>query len=138
MRAHLIFKTILVATAVFCINFLGLAQTDDKNKNGATDVEKVKVPFMTKGLDLNKKEAEKFWPVYNKHQKRLKDNHSKKQKNDLNADEKMKLEEEQLKIKKEKLKDLKNVLPNEKVSKYYKLEEDFKKELLKKLKKNDN
>jgi len=129
MRAHLIFKTILMATAVFCINFSGFAQTDDK---------KVKVPFMTKGLDLDKKEAEKFWPVYNKHQKRLKDNHNKKQKNELSADEKMKLEEEQLKIKKEKLQDLKNVLPNEKVSKYYKLEEDFKKELLKKLKKNNN
>ena len=129
MRAHLIFKTILIATAVFCINFSGFAQND---------VEKVKVPFMTKGLDLDKKEAEKFWPVYNKHQKRLKENHSKKQKSDISADEKMKLEEEQLKIKKEKLKDLKTVLPNEKVSKYYKLEEDFKKELLKKLKKDSN
>jgi len=50
----------------------------------------------------------------------------------------MKLEEEQLKIKKEKLQDLKQVLPNDKVSKYYKLEEDFKKELLKKLKKNND
>jgi len=93
---------------------------------------------MTKGLDLDEKEAEKFWPVYNKHQKRLKDNHNRKQKSDLNADDKMKLEEEQLKIKKEKLQDLKDVLPNEKVSKYYKLEEDFKKELLKKLKKNND
>jgi len=93
---------------------------------------------MIKKVDLDKKEAEKFWPVYNKHQKRLKENHNKKQKNNMSADEKMKLEEEQLKIKKEKLQDLKKVLPNEKVSKYYKLEEDFKKELLKKLKKNNN
>lgn len=138
MRAHLIFKTLLIATAVFCITFSGFAQADDKNKKGATDVEKVKVPFMTKGLDLDEKEAEKFWPVYNKHQKRLKENHNKKQKDDMSADEKMKLEEEQLKIKKEKLQDLKKVLPNEKVSKYYKLEEDFKKELLKKLKKDRN
>ncbi len=138
MSVHLIFKTFLIAIAVFCINLSGFAQTDDNNKKkGATDVEKVKVGFITKGLNLDKQEAEKFWPVYNKHQKRLKDNHSKKQKSNMSADDKMKLEEEQLKIKKEKLKDLKTVLPNEKVSEYYKLEEDFKKELLKKLKNNN-
>jgi len=138
MRAQLIFKTILIATAVFCINFLGVAQNGNKQNKQQTNVDKAKIGYLTEGLDLETKEAEKFWPVHNKFQKRLKDNYDKKQKDDADADEKMRLEEETLKIKKDKLEELKKVLPKDKVSKYYKLEKDFKSELLKKLRKDKN
>lgn len=37
------------------------------------DVKSYKIAFITERLDLNSKEAQVFWPIYNKHNKRYED-----------------------------------------------------------------
>jgi len=137
MRAQLIFKTLLLVTVVFCINVANVVAAETIARQGTTQVDNLKVGFITKGLDLTTTDAEKFWPVYNKYEDLLRKNHDKKQKKDISADEKMQLEEEQLNIKKEKLKALKSVLPSGKISQLFKLEDEFKKMLIGKLKSNN-
>lgn len=63
-----IFKNIkmkfLVYLFLICFSFSLSAQENDDEK-----IKALKVAFFTKELDLSEKEAQKFWPVYNKHNK---------------------------------------------------------------------
>jgi len=59
-------KTLLIAILVFTFCLEAIAQ-----KGGKERIKAYKTAYITQELDLSIKEAEKFWPVYNKYDKKL-------------------------------------------------------------------
>lgn len=54
--------------------FLTVFNTLGQEKRGSREkIKALKVAFLTQELTLTSTEAEKFWPLYNKHQKKLND-----------------------------------------------------------------
>ncbi len=114
------------------------------------DIETLKIGFLTKRLDLTPEEAQKFWPVYNQYSYKLQDIRKKrredfrdtKQKFDELSDKEVEaavdneiaFRQKELDIQKEYHSKFKGVLPIKKVAKLYASEEQFKMELLNKLK----
>jgi Spy/CpxP family protein refolding chaperone len=66
-----------------------LAQKGGKSSYNKEKLESAKIAFITKRLDLTPKQAEKFWPLYNQHYKNKKELLK-------NADELMKIDEEEI------------------------------------------
>lgn len=151
------FRTILMVIAVTCISLAtvqaqgnkrpGSKQGNDKSKK----VENLRIGFITDRVDLDEKEAQKFWPVYNKQQERLKQNNDRRKSlngTDIEAlpagdrekvvDEMLQIEQDEAKIKRESHNALKGVLDPVKLGKLYKAERDFKKMLLEKIGKDKN
>jgi len=125
----------------------GSKQGNDKSKK----VENLRIGFITDRVDLDEKEAQKFWPVYNKQQERLKQNNDRRKSlngTDIEAlpagdrekvvDEMLQIEQDEAKIKRESHNALKGVLDPVKLGKLYKAERDFKKMLLEKIGKDKN
>jgi Skp family chaperone for outer membrane proteins len=63
MKKHLFITLLFV---FICSSFF--AQTDKKSKE---KIKTLKVSFLTQELDLTAEVAQKFWPIYNKHQESL-------------------------------------------------------------------
>jgi len=63
MKKQLFTTLILV---FLCTNFLA-----QKNKKSKEKIKAFKVSYLTQELNLTSEIAEKFWPVYNKHQENL-------------------------------------------------------------------
>ena len=61
-----IFLPILFASTAF-------GQGEENNKEKDEKIEALKVGFITKELNLTSTEAEKFWPVYNEMDAKMKD-----------------------------------------------------------------
>jgi hypothetical protein len=133
------------------------AQTPGGNTptpTGAERVQALKVAFITKALNLTPDEAQKFWPVYNEYsdkrdavRKQLQANRQKVKDGAETlspeellrlADEEMTLRQQDLDLQKEMHEKLKKILPAKKLALLYVAEEDFKKELLKMLKEDNN
>ncbi|OSY88596.1 hypothetical protein WH52_06185 [Tenacibaculum holothuriorum] len=57
---------------IFLISFSASAQVKYK-KESREKIRALKVGILTEKLDLTSKEAEKFWPIYNKYDKELND-----------------------------------------------------------------
>jgi len=116
-----------------------------KEKVGA-----MKVAFLTDKLDLTAKEAQVFWPIYNEFENKL-ETYRKTRKKDALAvletienlsdkeveslvDAEIKQRQNELDIQKEYHEKFKKILPVKKVAKLYVAENDFKRQLLKKIK----
>ncbi len=122
---------------------------NERQEERKENIEAMKVGFITKKLDLTSEEAQKFWPVYNQYsdkiqevrKKRRMDNRETKQKFDALSDKEveaavdneMGFRQKELDIQKEYHSKFKSVLPIKKVAKLYAAEEQFKMELLNKL-----
>jgi hypothetical protein len=128
--------------------------TYSQDKSGEKDrLKSLKIGFITEKLDLSAKEAQGFWPVYNKHQeaihgyrKETRSIHRSIRKNggfeaitDSEAEKLLnsiiKLD---TKIKNEEIdmyKNLKSILPSKKLLILYKSEQDFSRRILEQLKK---
>ena len=107
----------------------------------------MKVEFITSKLDLTVEEAQKFWPVYNefvakmdvlerKRRQKMRENRGKELTDaEINAliAFNFNTEQEILDLKREYDKKFKEVLPIQKVGKLYAAEEEFKREILRRL-----
>ena len=114
-------------------------------------IESQKIAFITKALDLSSEEAQVFWPVYNDFsdemktiRKKRKEVYSKARKNrssltekeiGIIIDERLKMEQETLDLKVKYNKEFQEVISNKQISALYHAEEEFKKELLHRIKK---
>jgi hypothetical protein len=146
--------TILLVLFAWSVSLV--AQPPGGNKptpSGQERVKVLKVAFITEALNLTQEEAQLFWPIYNEYQDkrdvvraRLAENRKKvkEQAETLTpeellklADEEMALRQQDLDLQKEMHEKLKKVLPAKKLALLYVAEEDFKKELLEMLKKDD-
>lgn len=123
-------------------------QREERNDN----IESMKIAFLTKKLDLTPEEAQQFWPVYNQYQAKLQEIRQKRRMENKEAkhnfdemsdkdveqvvDNEILFRQKELDIQKEYHSKFKAVLPIKKVAKFYQAEEQFKRVLLDKLKRD--
>ena len=122
------------------------AHRQEKKEN----IEAMKVAFITSKLDLTPEEAQKFWPVYNQYTEKMQELRKKRRLDEREAkknideysdkeiehaiDSDLAVRQKELDLQKEYSTKFKTVLPMKKVAKLYAAEEEFKMELLNKLK----
>ncbi len=113
------------------------------------NIEAMKIAFITKKLELSPEEAQKFWPVYNQYNEKLKDLRKKRRQDEREAKKKsedmtdkeleqaidndLAMRQKELDLQKEYNTKFKSILTIKKVSNLYAAEEQFKKFLLEKL-----
>ena len=167
MKTNLLnLKTILLASVIM-ISTITFAQKEgtpppppptkedkgDRHNERHENIETLKIGFITKKLDLTPEEAQKFWPVYNQYSDKLQEIRKKRRQNYREAkqkfdemtdkeveqavDNEMTDRQKELDLQKEYHSKFKAVLPIKKVAKLYVAEEQFKMELLNKLKNKD-
>lgn len=123
-----------------------LAQHRGGEPNKKERIHAMRVAFLTERLELTSKEAEVFWPVYNELRTEMKQNrsaHKQHQRStrdamttltDAQTDaaiaKELQLREQELEIRKRYTKKFRDVLPAKKVLKLYVVEEEFKRELM--------
>jgi adenylate kinase family enzyme len=136
---------------VFLVNaatmFAQQADQDDDDK--ADKIEALKVGFITEKLNLSSAEAKNFWPVYNEYESQMKKLRLKEKENtaiikaktsatDADADkflaDQLSIKQQQLDLTKKYVAEFKKVLPPKKVARLFMLEQEFKQQLLKRLK----
>lgn len=121
-----------------------------EQKQQREKVEALKKEYLTKELSLTEVEADKFWPLYNELDKKLKELHKKEREigrelkdnfeNLTDADLKAKTdaifssETTAIQLKKEYLQKYATVLGQKRATKVLHLEREFKKELMKRMK----
>jgi hypothetical protein len=133
----------LIILALMAFTITSQAQGGDKQER----IEKLKVAFITEKLALSTEEGDKFWPIYNEFSKERKA--TKKSIRDLRkklefsytatdivnyTDQIATLEKKEIDLKAKFVKDTLPVLGPAKTVKLASLEEEFKKELLQKIK----
>ncbi|MBC8265901.1 MAG: hypothetical protein H8E84_02955 [Flavobacteriales bacterium] len=135
-------KTILIA--MLCPLFLFSQNISDKKRE---KIEAQKVAFITTQLELTTKEAQVFWPLYNEFSDVMKSLHDEKKQNrkdikqmsDAEIAEMLNnnfiIEQKELDTKKEYNLKFQKILPTKKVATLYHAEMQFKRELLKKIRK---
>ena len=153
-------KTTKILTVAVCLLFVAspiMAQKPQpkraphaNNKEKREKIKALKTAYITEKLALTPEEAQKFWPVYNEHEKQkmeLRKSIKADFKRDANIDEMsdeevnkmvnkgIELREKELNLHKAYIAKLKEVLPIKKIAKLNEAEKSFKKELLKKIKK---
>lgn len=116
--------------------------------NKREKIEALRVAFITQKLNLTTDESQKFWPVYNEYQDKLKAsrkefrNQSTTFANDKEAQEYLDaeflLKQREFSLYKEYYEKIKKTIPIKKVAELRQAEEDFKKELLKQLQGKSN
>lgn len=121
------------------------AQPGDKREN----IESMKIAFITRKLNLTPEEAKKFWPVYNQfsdelkavRENRMKTNRDLKESEQQLTDKEVEkmvdgeiaFRQQELDLVKKYNAQFKQALPIRKVAQLYRAEEEFKKELLERI-----
>ena len=112
-----------------------------------------KIAFVSNSLEISPKQSESFWPIYNVYSSELKSIHLKKKKvrrnymlnkqsmNDVELglviDSLFNLDQEYLDLKIKYVKQFSNIISKKQMFELYVIEENFKKDLLRKIKKGD-
>ena len=124
-------------------------QTDDNEETKHEKIEVLKIGFITEKLALTSKEAELFWPIYNKFEQDIKTVRRKQreltkafklkakpteQEADKYINEQLLLKQIEIDAIKKYIPEFKKVLPTTKVAKLLSIEQEFKIQLLKKIK----
>ncbi|MDT0295367.1 hypothetical protein ACFQ3R_14540 [Mesonia ostreae] len=139
-------KIIYIAFIFLFSSQLMLAQTDDEK------IKSLKIAHITKALDLSKKEAESFWPIYNEFEEKTDNLYEVKWcdvKNGIDlidtideetakilVEQYVSLKEESAALKGEFVKELHQVISYKKILMLKKAERDFHKILLKQYKRD--
>ncbi len=146
-------KIQLLLPTLLLISSIALAQpgqVDKMNKGERKEkVEAMKIAYLTNKLELSPTEAQQFWPVFNEfeakiqaiRQSRRKDSREGQDNLDQLSDKEVEslidsevaFRQKELDVMKEYHSKFKAVLPIRKVAKLYRAQEDFKRELLKKI-----
>ena len=136
---HIFFSVLLVFSALLLFSQGG---------NKREKIEALRVAFISDKLNLTPDESQKFWPVYNEYQDKLKAARKefKKQPDVFSTDKEAQefldaellLKQREFSLYKEYYEKLKKTVPLKKVAALRQAEEDFKKELLKQLQGKSN
>ena len=62
-------RNIIIICGIVIFNMGGLVAQDHKHRE---NFKAYKIAYITQNLDLSPQEAEKFWPVYNEHESKMK------------------------------------------------------------------
>jgi len=141
--------TISIITIAIINSSTLFAQQDKRSKR--EQIQAQKVAYITTKLNLSSAEAEKFWPVYNEHDKLKKEtiqsfgNTARIEKTDIEAltdeeatsiaDNQIIMAQKLLDLRKEYYIKYKSILPIKKVLKLSQAEKEFQRELLERIKK---
>ena len=116
--------------------------------NKKEKIEALRVAFITQKLNLTTDESQKFWPVYNEYQDKLRASRKefRSQSNTFTTDKEAQdyldaellLKQREYSLYKEYYEKIKKTIPLKKVAQLREAEEDFKKELLKQLQGKSN
>jgi hypothetical protein len=143
-------KLFLIATLLGAIVSNGYCQ-EDEDRNDR--IEAMKIAFITEKLALTPDEAKVFWPVFNEFSTELKKIREKEKESALTFKAKANPTEQesnkfiadhfafkqaQIDLSKKYSVEFKKVLPQQKVAKLLMLEQDFKQQLLQRLKNRQN
>lgn len=144
-------KKILLLTALFAALIGKTYAQEDEDRNDR--VESLKIAFITEKLALTPEEAKVFWPVFNAFSGELKKVKAKERESALTFKAKtnptdqesakfisdhIALKQSQLDITKKYVSEFKKVLPEKKVARLLTLEQEFKQQLLQRLKNKPN
>jgi len=129
--------------------FILMSATQARAQGKRENIESLKIAFITQKLDLSPEEARTFWPVYNLSQAELDElRESRKKSRHLAKEEpgtmtdaeaekfidgELAFRQGELDIQKKYHTQFKKILPVRKVALLYKAEDDFKKELIRRL-----
>lgn len=145
-------KIKIITVTLLCLWFAGaIAQPGPPHRGEKREqIETMKIAFMTKKLNLTPEEAQTFWPVYNLYQdelEKLRESRRKEVKTSRDefdslsdkeveklVDGELVFRQSELDILKKYHPQFKKILPIKKVAKMYRAEEDFKRELIQKIK----
>jgi hypothetical protein len=139
-------KIFLLTSTIFLMSMMSFAQKPEgRGGERMKRLESYKIAFISDKLALTPEESEKFWPIYRQFQDQRKTvvKNSKPAKllvdmTDAEADSfiatQLDKEEKIFQLKKEYVKKLKGVIPSKKIAKLQKLEAEFKKEVMKRMK----
>ena len=148
--------------AILCIGVISLstasAQQQHKqgkterpertHKPGSEEFKSMKIAYLSEKLSLTPAEAEKFWPIYNEYDSKKVDarkdfrEDKKEQSKEVEIsdaeiekmlNQRIELKQTELNLEKEYLTKFKSVLSIKKVAELYKAEDNFKRELLRKM-----
>jgi len=130
MKVQLIYKTL----PIIAMLFVGI--TVSSFAQNIKQIENLKIAYITNELDLSEDQAQKFWPVYNRYESKLRSLYEKfKNDEDLSAEEMMDIETDILNVKKKKVNALKDILSKDQLNKLIKAQKKFIQKILDKLKK---
>jgi hypothetical protein len=129
---------------VLCTSFNLFPQGGEKKEK----IEALRVAFITQQLNLTPDESQKFWPVYNEYQDKIKaarrefrmipNNFTTDKEAQDFLDGELLLKQRELSLYKEYYEKFKKILPLKKVAQLRQAEEEFKKALLQQLKGKPN
>jgi len=138
--------TILLLSLVL-LNISSFAQNSKQCRHHREQIKSERIAFITDALNLNVKEAQAFWPIYNTYNTNIEDLRDKKHseiylvqnKEDEFTekeyqsflDKRIEILEDETKLKKEYQQELSKVLSAKKIFLLYKAERDFKRKLIK-------
>ena len=137
MKKYILFLVVFLSITNFASAQRG---GGDKNK-----MESYRIAYITDKLSLTAEEAQRFWPIYNQFRDQLKeirkDAKGQKAIGDMTDSEaesaingNFEREEKISALKKEYVKKLKGVIPPKKIAQLQQVEQDFKKEVLQRMK----
>ena len=141
MKTNMMKKKLLFITVFLVCILSSVAQNKNRDR-----IKMLKISFISNAIDLTPNEAEKFWPIYNQHDTKIKQLKSQLERGNFNnsegldsmSDKKAKelidnilnKEGEILKLKKELVKELASVISAKKILKLQKAEHDFNRRML--------
>lgn len=155
MKAIITALTLLTGVAAFAQpgtnrGAVQVKSAEERSEMMRERLESRKVSYITDALDLTPKEAQNFWPVYNEHQAEKEKLREKQMEygRAFNRDEPMTVEEldafmearfsrerSETEINEKYYDTYKKVLPAEKVGQFYKAEREFKREVMRNMRK---
>lgn len=144
MKKFILILAVLFSTAVFA-----------QRGGGPEKIKALKTAHITNKLDLTPEEAQKFWPIYNKHEEAMEgirrkerqeiasvirsnpNNISDAEANSL-IDKLIDMKSNELENQKALINDLRKVIPPQKILRLHKAEEEFKRMLLERFRQRRN
>lgn len=127
-----------------CLILFSSLQLAAQNREGHREkIKALKTAHITEGLNLTPQEAQKFWPVYNKYEKKRRQLHRQEHADIENIecisedkakkmlDEYVRLEREDYLLKKQYFQELSTILSAQRIIQLKKVEEDFNRKLIK-------
>lgn len=132
-------KRLLFILSVYLLAALPAAAQDKQAH--FEKIEAAKVAFITKELNLTPKEAQQFFPVYNQYRKEIHTVFQRKRKEQRDNGERprprrgeLEYDAEVLRIKKQYQKDFSQVVGNDRASRFFEAEREFREQLFNELK----
>ncbi len=139
----------LLLFSIMLVSPLAAQPPGGRPKMDREDIESMKIAFLTRKLSLSPEEAQKFWPVYNSFAdeiKNIKEGRAERMKDSKESfanmpdkdvekliDAEISSRQQELDVLKKYHSQFKQTLPIKKVAMLYRAEEDFKRELIEKI-----